>query len=517
MKNAGYTFLRHELGLLVPPLGMDLAVGDSYDDRVVSYGQGKLKLLAKTKKVGKTPSEHIETAIKYQGIRLAYLSPTFQAINVDELTAYIKAKPTSEIRRCIWYLFEWLTGEELDLPNSKSAYTPLLDDEYYYTLSEGERHSRTRVINNMIGNREFCPVVRKTPEVVSWARKDLVKVAIKQLRGLNKYVNTEILGRSVSYLYTKETKSSTEIEREDAREEKTKKFFRVLKSSGTLPIDKARLIFVQNQIVQSAKKDSDYRKEEIYVGVTRMTSAGVDEDIHYIGPKWEQVPSMMSGLIDMHHALMLDAKVPSMIHAAIVSFGLVYIHPFSDGNGRTHRYLIHDVLKARRPEGEDFIIPVSAAILRRQKDYDRVLETLSRPLMAMLDYDLLEHDDCRVEINNDLHYLYRYPDLTPHVEFLYEMMRAAMDVDLMDEVLFILKFDALKGQINSSFDIPNTKLDLMVRLLLSNDGRVSNRKKRIFNQFLADEEIPALEDMAVEQIAVYDQMAQEINDAMAKD
>ena len=30
--------------------------------------------------------------------------------------------------------------------------------------------------------------------------------------------------------------------------------------------------------------------------------------------------------------------------AAIIAFGFVFIHPFLDGNGRIHRFLIHDML-----------------------------------------------------------------------------------------------------------------------------------------------------------------------------
>ena len=110
-RKLGYTFLRTELNLLVPPLGVDLAIGEEYKDKTIDYGQNKLKILAKTKRVGETVPEHLEVAIKYQGIRLSYLSPIFDVIDVSELTEYIKEKPKSDIRRCIWYLYEWLTEE----------------------------------------------------------------------------------------------------------------------------------------------------------------------------------------------------------------------------------------------------------------------------------------------------------------------------------------------------------------------------------------------------------------------
>jgi hypothetical protein len=493
MEKAGYTYLREHLELLVPPLGMDLCRGLERHDETIPYGQGKRKILAKTRVIGKTPCEHLETAIKYQGIRLSYLSPIFAKINKLELEHFILERPKSEIRRCIWYLYEWLMDERLNIPDSNANYIKLFDEKFYFTLREGVRDQRTRVINNGLGNKQFCPMIRKTAEVLEWSDKDMMQLALHKLEKLKIWVDTDVLGRSVSYLYTKETKSSTELEKEDSREEKTKKFFRVLKSSGTIPLSKERLLFVQNQIVQGDKKDTDYRNSEIYVGTTRITPGGVDEDIDYIGPKFEHVPSMMDGLLKMHEALMMDNSLPAMMHAAIVSFGLVYIHPFSDGNGRSHRYLIHDILKSRNLSGEDLIIPVSAAILQRQKDYDKVLETLSQPVMAMTDYDLIVEENNKLVINNDLDYLYRYPDLTDHVCFLYKMMDSAITEDLLKEITFIIKFDSIKNFLNRSYDIPNKQLDLLTNVLLHNSGKISNSKRGKFRDWLQEAEIAKIE------------------------
>ena len=66
---------------------------------------------------------------------------------------------------------------------------------------------------------------------------------------------------------------------------------------------------------------------------------------------------MMEGLLKTHERLMIDSVVPALIHVTAISFGEVYIHPLDDGNGRIHRYLIHDVMKQRKSEHK-FIIPI---------------------------------------------------------------------------------------------------------------------------------------------------------------
>ncbi len=499
MEDAGYTYLRENLDILVPPLALELKRGTSTIDRTTNYGYGNIKILAKNRKIGTTSSEHIEVAIKYQGINLSYLSAIFQVIDINELTAFIKEQPTSTIRRCIWYIYEWLMEKRLELPDLTSvSYTKLLLDKYYYTSNQSIRDKRTKVENNLIGNKDFCPVIRKTNSTQRWAKIDMLELAREELANLNKLVDIDLIGRSVNYLYTRETKSSTDIEKEDSREEKTVKFLRVLKSSGRLPITKKRLIKVQNQIVKQHKTDGDYRFENVYVGETNRVNG--TENIHYIAPPPEQVPNMMKGLIHMHDSLMASPSIPAMMHAAIVSFGFVYIHPFSDGNGRTHRYLMHDILKARSPKHDEMIIPVSAAILQRQDEYASVLESFSKSVMTVIDYDLDLNGE--VIIHNDIQNIYRYPDLTLHVEFLYKMMELAITQDLMKEIIFLVTFDAIKELINNRFDIPNTKLNLLVNLLLQNNGKLSQSKKKqnLFNNYLTEKETNEIEEAVSEKL-----------------
>ena len=58
-----------------------------------------------------------------------------------------------------------------------------------------------------------------------------------------------------------------------------------------------------------------------------------------------------------------------LVVAAAVAFGFVYVHPFIDGNGRLHRWLIHQVLAAAGYNPPGVVFPVSAAILRNIQSY----------------------------------------------------------------------------------------------------------------------------------------------------
>jgi len=500
MIDAGYTYLRESLKLKVPPLALELKQGAESDERTLNYGFGRVKILSKRVKIGTTNSEHIATAIKHQGINLSYLYPIFEAIDAAELTEYILQQPASETGRCIWYLYEWLTEQKLEIPDVKPIkYVKLLRDQYYYTSSVCVRDKRTAVDNNLIGNKDFCPVIRKTAVIKEWATKDMMELAREELRTLGRFCDIDLISRSVNYLYTKETKSSTEIENEDSAEHKTIKFFRALKACGLYPLSKNRLINVQNQIIQTPVKDDDYRDHNNYVG-EKNNRSGV-EYVHYVCPRFEHVESLMNGLLKMHEALLIDNTLPAMMHAAVVSFGLVYTHPFTDGNGRVHRYLIHDILKARNPNQDDLIIPVSASILQDMKSYDRVLETLSKPVIDNCDFELTNSGE--IIIHNDIHYFYRYPDLTYHVEFLYKMMSAWVTKDLLPEIVLLYMFDTVRDMLNEMYDIPNKELGLLVNILMENDGVIGKKKKKrgLFSNYLSDEEIANIEHITSDLIS----------------
>ncbi len=117
-----------------------------------------------------------------------------------------------------------------------------------------------------------------------------------------------------------------------------------------------------------------------------------------------------------------------MIAAAILAFGFVYIHPFEDGNGRIHRYLIHHVLAARGFNPPGVVFPVSAAILERIDEYRRVLESYSQRLLPLVEWEPTPQFNVRVL--NDTGDYYRFFDATPHAEFLYACVQRTIEQDL---------------------------------------------------------------------------------------
>ena len=164
-----------------------------------------------------------------------------------------------------------------------------------------------------------------------------------------------------------------------------------------------------------------------------------------------------------------------MIAAAVLAFGFVYVHPFEDGNGRIHRYLIHHVLAQRGFNPAGVVFPVSAAILERIDEYRAVLEDYSRRLLPVIEWQPTE--DGNVRVLNDTGDFYRFFDATPHAEFLYRCVKKTIDEDLPQEAEFLARYDRFRARIETMVDMPERTLDLLFRFLHQNSGALSKRAR----------------------------------------
>nr|WP_247871337.1 MULTISPECIES: Fic family protein [unclassified Azospirillum] len=89
--------------------------------------------------------------------------------------------------------------------------------------------------------------------------------------------------------------------------------------------------------------------------------------------------SLMAGFAGLV-ARLKGAEIDPVLAAAAIAFAFVFTHPFEDGNGRIHRYLIHHTLDEAGFTPPGILFPVSAAIVRNQAAYNASLERFSRAI-----------------------------------------------------------------------------------------------------------------------------------------
>ena len=437
---------------------------------------------------------HLEFALKREGVHLQLLRELLPRLPVGGLVDYVRSKPTSAYARRIWLLFEQFTGKRVEALGDvqKGNYADLLAPDEYFT-GERVRSKRHRINVNLPGTWEFCPLVRKTGKIADFQSLHLAGKCLDFLDTIPR----ETYGRALQYMYTKETKSSYAIEREKPDQVRARDFAEALKGADRGDyLEKSKLVGLQNLVVDPRFADEGWRDtkdEQVYVG--RSLSNG-EEEIHFVAPRPQEIGELMDAYLDAAKRI-LGSDMDPVVAAAIVSYAFVFLHPFSDGNGRIHRFLIHYVLTRKKFAPEGVLFPVSATMLNRMGEYDASLESFSKHLMPLVDFEL-DHRG-RMKVNNDTRDHYRHMDLTQAAEALYAFVEETINEEMPSEIRFLHNYDQARVAMKGVVDLPNRHADLFVKLCLQNNGKLS-KAKRGLEEFreLTEEEIRGLEEVVAE-------------------
>jgi len=483
---AGYEALINRYSLDVMPNWHHSFVSkDSQVHRIQKDGDAVHESYPEKYWPGDSVGEQLEFALKYDGVNLIILLGIFEALAENELLEYFYSKPTGKYARRIWYFYEFLTENRLPIADmTQGNYVELLESDRYYTLEVGKTVKRQRVRNNLLGDSLFCPMVRRTDKLQKLEEDNLAQ---KCQEIISEYPES-LLKRALSYLYTKETKSSFEIEHLQPSSSRIERFMSLLREAEKEDFcNKEQLITLQNRIVDPRFCDEDYRKSQNYVG--EVVAFG-EEKIHYVSPKPKDLNSLMEGLIASHQN-MSKGDVHAIIHAAAIAYGFVYLHPFEDGNGRIHRFLIHNILARQGFTPHGIMFPISAVMLKNPDIYDASLESFSKKLIPLIDYTLDEEG--LMMVSNDTAKWYKYIDMTVQVEILYDFVRRTIETELTDELKFIANYDRVKKAVQEIVDIPDRHIDLLIRFILQNNGKLSKGKQKSHFDFLSDDEVVKIE------------------------
>lgn len=434
---------------------------------------------------GETLGDQLEFALKNEGVNLTILTLVFQKAEEAELVEYIRGTPSGKYARRAWFLYEFFTGKRLPLPDlNQGRYEVLMPEDEYFT-GPGELSRRHMIRNNLLGNRAFCPVIRKTSVLDGFIRANFDQ---RCLAVLKKYPD-DVLKRALDYLYTKETKSSFEIERVTPSQKRAGRFVELLRRAGREEyLTKAALLDLQHAIVDERFANSDYRATQNYVGETVRIG---QERIHFVAPRPLDLPDLMAGLFDACRQ-MEQAKVNPVLTATVAAFGFVFMHPFDDGNGRIHRFLIHHILARSGFSPEGVIFPISATLLKERAAYDETLELFSKPLMPLVDYSLDEQTG-EMTVTNETAVYYRYIDFSVIAERLFRFVGQTIETELSSEFDFLTRYDQARQRLQDIVDMPDHSIDLFIRLCVANQGRLTGGKRQRFFGKLTDEEIAAME------------------------
>lgn len=193
--------------------------------------------------------------------------------------------------------------------------------------------------------------------------------------GRNEGGLSDLYARAIHYLLLSETRSTFDIEHEKPTATREKSFANVLIRAGEKPIiTQDYLTRIQNAIITSPfSREATYRFRQNWL----EDAAGM---VSFLPHPPEGLLETMTGwesYVNAEQGIDLIAKI------AGASFGLVYIHPFMDGNGRLHRFMLHDLLKRTGLQNNQAILPISATWLKTIPEYLDVLKGFSEPTTSL--------------------------------------------------------------------------------------------------------------------------------------
>lgn len=490
----GYRWLAERYGIAtVQALRIDSAIAGSRSTvRENGYVHERYPAVARP---APTFAAHLGFALKHEGVHLEFLARLFAAIPAAELEAWVDAEPTGQYARRAGFFYEYLTGLALNFPGVIAGnYVDALDGAAYLTAPRPINNPRWRVRDNLPGSRAFCPIVLRTERVQQAERYDCTQ----RLAALQAEFGDDLLQRSAVWLTVKETRASFAIEHEEKQTDRIRRFAAVMERDCGRhedPLSDATLSELQARILGQQATRYGMRRSPVFVGEVD----GFTEIVRYIAPHWDDAPDLLSGLRDCARR---TVGTSSLLRAAVLSFGFVYIHPLADANGRVSRFLINDVLRRDGAVPPPFILPISATITSSvidRRSYDQVLESFSRPLMRRyadawrFGHEQIAEHGVRFNLEFDAYRdalpAWRYPDLTDHVEYLAEVVQVTIEQEMRKEAIYLRNLRLARDRVKEVIEGPDADIDRMIRSVRDNGGRVSNK---LIGEF------PALADPGLE-------------------
>ncbi|MGI9228645.1 MAG: Fic family protein [Gammaproteobacteria bacterium] len=479
---AGYAALiaRHELVVVAPDYLC--AIGTRHK----RHNNDRWHLFTPRHKPEDSLRGHLTFALKYEGIDLAVLKALFERVKPQDIAALVKTEPTGAYSRRIWFLYEWLCEEALDIADTtKGNFTPLLNDTLQYA-GPSRVSRRHRIRNNLPGTQHFCPLIRRTDKLDRFIEMDLAQVAINHIGK----THADLLARAAAFLLLKDSKASHSIEGETPPHTRIERWSRMIGEAGQRRLSIEELEHLQ-QVVIADKRFMlpGCRIEGGFIGDHDRTT-GMPVPVH-ISARPEDIKSLLSGLMETYQ-LLAASDYDAVLMATLVAFGFVFIHPFEDGNGRIHRYLFHHILAEKGFVPKGLIFPVSAIILQRIDDYRLILEQHSKPRLGLIKWRPTDKNN--INVLNETMDLYRYFDATKQAEFFFECVEETINKTLPEEVDHLAKYDLLGNFIRGHIDMPDKQVDLLIRFLTQSKGKLSKRAREKEFIMLTEAEIQEIEN-----------------------
>ncbi len=479
---AGYSFIIEAFDLAVPtPPRLAAIAGHHRPKRTDRW-----HILPERYAPDESLAAQTSFAFKWEGVNLSVLDALFRKIPAELVADAVLTAPTGIYARRLWFFYEWLLDTPLTLSDiGKIKAVNAIDPDQQIALEKGKISARHKVRNNVPGTREYCPLVWRTDAIKAHQAGNPAARA----NAVIARTPADVLMRATAFMLLSDSRASFRIEGEEPSQNRAIRWGQAIARAGNTALSVEELETLQRIVVGDARfVKLGLRTEGGFVGEhDRHTGAPLPD---HVSAKHQDLPLLMQGLVS-YDQVAGRGQLDPVAAAAVEAFGFVYIHPFEDGNGRIHRWLIHHILAASGFAPKGIAFPISAVMLREIDGYRRVLESYSKPLLEQIRWTATGNGN--VAVLNDTASWYRFFDATAHAEFLYHCVDTTITRDLPEEIAHLEAYDQFVETVTLLVDMPARRIALLHRLLGQNEGRLSNRKRDAEFGTLTDEEVAQIE------------------------
>jgi hypothetical protein len=175
-----------------------------------------------------------------------FFKKLFEKLSLTEIEKLVQIEPQGQYCRKIWFLYEWLYDTKLSISDLETGnYVPLLNMELQYSINGGEKSPRHRIINNLPGTRDFCPLTSKTVKLQGYISSSLTE----QNKIYLKEIHKDILLRTSAFLMLKDSKASFSIEGESPKSKRTARWAKAIGQAGLIELSKEELLRLQQVVI----------------------------------------------------------------------------------------------------------------------------------------------------------------------------------------------------------------------------------------------------------------------------
>ena len=223
--------------------------------------EGGWKVFDKRYWPGESFGDQMGFALRHEDLDLLVLKRLFKSVPQDTVTAFVRSAPTGRA----WFLYEFLIGRTLDIPDAAEvSFTDLLDDRLHFTATP-RLSRRHKVRDNLLGTSAYCPIIRRTQALTDFGARALATKANEVIGR----TGANVVARAASFLLLADSRASFEIEGEKPPRSRLERWGRAVLQAGKNPLTLDEIVRLHTVLIED----------------TRFTRAGLRPDGVFLGER----------------------------------------------------------------------------------------------------------------------------------------------------------------------------------------------------------------------------------------